>query len=709
MITPFLLAIILIAGVGVFTVTRLVAGSLQERFHNQLFDSANAASNTVVGIEEQLLATLRAMVFTQGVGEAVVSQDLPQLDTLLRPIAANDALDELNLYTADGQGIFRLRRISTIGASSQAYDMPDALNVQAWRGAIRAATSETDTLGDKFADLVIIEDTPFMFISAPALAEDGTVIGGISAGVRIDGLTLQLAAQALSSVALLDNNGHVLGNAFRAVSNEQLQLDAAAAATLSATTEATSPIIEKDLNGIPYQLLYAPFKVRSEPIGLLIVGLPTNFIVEQTGVSRDLTAVLFAVLFVVVSLAGITVARTITSPLQQLAATAHAVMRGDLSKRAGLRTPDELGAVSRSVDHMIDELLGSKQQVEELYETQREIAAQREAVLANISDAVVVQDNIGAILLANDSARSLMQEFMRDDEDKKVFYALLTPATAPFEPRMVELNDKHFSVLASPITMPTGGTVGRVTVFRDVTALVQAERLKDELVMQMSHELRTPLTVLRGNIELLRMLEMRNLSAKGVSFLNKTVEHMGTLERLINQVVDVSSIQAGRYDMHRQSLDLNDILKDRIEVWRTHMEARELHFSAELPEQPLPMIGDPSRLGEVVDHVLRNAYSYTLPGGAVNLRAGRENGHVCIMVQDSGVGIQAHEIERVFDRLYRGTAAEAGPTDSRGLGLGLYLTKHIVEQHAGTIHLDSVPDRGTVVHVELPAATSGMR
>ncbi|MCA9906823.1 MAG: HAMP domain-containing histidine kinase, partial [Anaerolineae bacterium] len=261
-------------------------------------------------------------------------------------------------------------------------------------------------------------------------------------------------------------------------------------------------------------------------------------------------------------------------------------------------------------------------------------------------------------------------------------------------------------VLASPITMPSGGTVGRVTVFRNVTALVQAERLKDELVMQMSHELRTPLTVLRGNIELLRILETRNLSQKGISFLNKTVEHMGTLERLINQVVDVSSIQAGRYDMHRCSLDLNEVLKERIEAWRPEMESRELQFDTEIPEQPLPLHGDPSRLSEVLDHVLRNAYSYTLPGGVVNLRAGRENGHVSIVVQDSGVGIQTNEMERVFDRLYRGTAADAGPTDSRGLGLGLYLSKHIVEQHEGTIRLNSLPEKGTIVRVELPAAKS---
>ncbi|MCA9904876.1 MAG: HAMP domain-containing protein, partial [Anaerolineae bacterium] len=449
-ITPFLLAIILIAGVGVYTVTRLVAGSLQERFNNQLFDSANAASNTVVGIEAQLLAALRAMVFTQGVGDALTAQDVAQLDTLLRPIAANDTLDELNLYTTDGQGIFRLRRVGTLVASSLAFDTPDPLNVQAWSGAIRVANSEVDPLGDKFADLVSIEDVPYLFISAPALAEDGTVIGGISAGVRVEGFTLELAAQALSSVALLDNDGHVLGNAFRAVGDDLLQLDPAAVAALSATTEDTSPIVEKDLNGIPYQLLYAPFKVRSQQIGLLVVGLPTNFIVEQAGVSRDLTAALFAILFVVVSLAGISIARTITSPLKQLADTARAVMHGDLTKRAGVRTPDELGAVSQSVDHMIDELLGSKQQVEELYETQREIAAQREAVLANISDAVVVQDNIGAIVLANDSARALMQEFMNADEDKRLFFALLTPTTAPFEPRMVDLNAKHFSVLASP-------------------------------------------------------------------------------------------------------------------------------------------------------------------------------------------------------------------------------------------------------------------
>ena len=104
----------------------------------------------------------------------------------------------------------------------------------------------------------------------------------------------------------------------------------------------------------------------------------------------------------------------------------------------------------------------------------------------------------------------------------------------------------------------------------------------------------------------------------------------------------------------------------------------------------------------MIDHLLHNAYSYTLPGGLISIQAGIWNDYAVVSIADTGVGIEPDEIERVFDRMYRGRSAEAGPTDSRGMGLGLYISRQIVELHHGTVHLESEPNRGTVITLSLP-------
>lgn len=708
-ITPFLLAIILVAGLGVFIVTRLVAGSLQERFNSQLLDSATAASNAMVEIEQQLIETLRVMANTQGMPELIAAADVEQIDTLLRPLAANAVLDDVSIYMPDGTGMYRLRRISRPDSPGIDYEIVTPHDVQGWDGAMRVVLPAPDVRGDKFADLVNTDDGATVFISAPIVDDDLEIVAGISAGLRTDNLVVRLAAQALSSVALYAVDGALVGNAFRLTDDAPLAMTAAQAAALWQVVDSDSPVLETTLDGALYQVLYAPFRLRSEPVGILAVGLPTQFINQQSVVSRDVLGALFAGLFIVVAVIGFVVTRSIVRPVDRLADTARAVSSGDLSRRVALTMPDELGELGRTFDRMTDDLVQRNQAIADLLDAQVELTAQREAILASISDAVIFADPAGRLIFQNKAAEHLRSLAVADPEQRRHLDALLSESLAHAEAQTVAFADRYFSTVARMAPLPNGELLGRVTVFRDVSDLVHAERLKDELILQMSHELRTPLTVLRGNVDLLRLLEKNNLSERGVGFLNKTVEHLSTLERLINQVVDVSSMIAGRYIVDRRVTDVGLLLQARAEAWQAPMNARDLRFSTHLPDQMVEIDADAMRLAEVVDHVLRNAYSYTLPGGEVRLCAERQNGHIVILVEDSGVGIRSDEMAHVFERMFRGSAADAGPTDARGMGLGLYLSKHIVEQHDGHISLHSEPGRGTVVEIQLPvvAQSSG--
>ena len=154
--------------------------------------------------------------------------------------------------------------------------------------------------------------------------------------------------------------------------------------------------------------------------------------------------------------------------------------------------------------------------------------------------------------------------------------------------------------------------------------------------------------------------------------------------------------------IEREPCNLTDVAQGQYEIWRKLMRDRDLRMSLTVDKDEVWVKGDLRRLEQLFDHLLRNAYSYTLPGGSVEMHVARQNGHVQVYIVDSGVGIDADEIDRVFERMYRGRSADAGPTDSSGLGLGLYLAQYIAEAHQGMIVLDSKVDQGTVVKIELP-------
>ncbi|HEX3051267.1 MAG TPA: ATP-binding protein [Oculatellaceae cyanobacterium] len=697
---PFLVTIVVIAGIGVYIVTQLVAGSLQERFSNQLMESSQAANNSVVMVEEELLSALRLMVYTNGVPEAIETQNIDDLVRWLRPITINAHLDDVIVFNRTGQGILNLTK------KDSNYEDVTPPDVSGWMSVGQALLLDSDAQGDKFAELVRTSDQIYFYIVAPVRGADGGVVGGISVGMDVDNLATIVSSQAVSSIVFLDSTGQVLGHTFPGT-DVSLAVSQAHMGELSVQMHYTSPVDKVALGGTPYQILYSPLRLRSQQIGLIGVGLPTNYIVERISTSRDRLSLLFAVLFVTVALLGLVAAHTITGPIRRLVDTTRAIRGGDLSKRVGLHTPDELGELATSFDHMTNQLVERNAQVESLYLQQLEETARREAVLSSIGDAVLVINPKGRIILKNESATRLLETLETAPRIYESFKQLCLHAELLAEPRMFTLDNCYFNVLATPVLLRDNTLLGHVIVFHDITALIQSEELKDQLILQMSHELRTPLTAARGYVDLVGMLEGQRLSEAGGSYVSKATESLSSLERMINQVIDVSAIISNRFSVSHSQFNLSILLRKTVRDWQDASAQRNLSLDLTLPSDDIWIEGDEHYLGQVFEHLIRNAWSYTLPGGSVEVYGSIQDSKATIYVTDSGTGIAPDEVERVFDRMYRGRSADAGPTDARGLGLGLYLSKHIVEAHHGSILLESKVNYGTVVTVALPVDGHG--
>ncbi len=625
------------------------------------------------------------------------------LDTWLRPIAANAGIDDLLIFDAAGQGVLRLSLSKNNANTTYIASAPPDLST--WSGVQSVIHARKDALGDKFIDLISDDSPPSktysFYISAPVVSQTGDSVGGIALGLTAAHLTEQITSEALSPVTLYGANGQPLGTTLR-VTPETIPLSEADARQLGQDVQSASVIHTVNFGDAPYQVLYTPFQLRGQTFGLLAVALSSNFIVERSSTSRDIFAVIFSALFAAVALLGVVTGRSISRPVARLVMTTRAIRGGDLSKRITHYTPDELGELGESFDEMTDILVRRNIAINDLYVHQLEETARLDTILSSISDAVIVQTPVGEMILKNRTAETLLKTLDAKAEARRDFDQLRQSPTALFQPRTVALTEFYFSVLAASITLPSGDLFGYVIVLRDITPMVEAERLKDELILQMSHELRTPLAAARGYIDLTRMFEQAHLTEQGNGFIDQALNSLSMLERMVSQVIDVSAVMSNEFSLALKTINLAQLLGTCVAEWLPHAAERELTLSLNPPDSQLEIEADEIRLAQVFDHVLRNAVSYTLPGGAVWVSAARDVDKMIITIADTGVGIGAEEIDKVFERMYRGRSADAGPTDTRGLGLGLYISKRIIVAHHGTITLSSQLEKGTTVTIMLP-------
>jgi signal transduction histidine kinase len=231
--------------------------------------------------------------------------------------------------------------------------------------------------------------------------------------------------------------------------------------------------------------------------------------------------------------------------------------------------------------------------------------------------------------------------------------------------------------------------------------LQEVDRLKDEFVGLVSHELRTPLTSITGYVELMQDDETESLTEEQAEFLGIVLRNARRLLRLVNDLLFAARLEGGGLDLTLAKVDLTDILVQSVDSARPRAADRGVTLTLE-EEGPMVVLGEADRLGQLLDNLVSNALKFTLRDGSVDVQLARKNGFAQLRVADSGVGIAKAEIDHLFERFYR--ASTAINSQMPGTGLGLYISKAIVEAHGGTIEVESDVGGGTTFQVELPLA-----
>jgi len=226
-------------------------------------------------------------------------------------------------------------------------------------------------------------------------------------------------------------------------------------------------------------------------------------------------------------------------------------------------------------------------------------------------------------------------------------------------------------------------------------------RLKDEFLSIASHELRTPVTSIKGYTQLAKTLIRENDLSTSEEYLDIALDQIDRMSRLILELLDVSRIETGRLEIRREPIPWTTFVNDV--VHRHHTAVSDRRFQLNLPVGHKRVLGDRDRLEQVLGNLMENAVKYSPDGSEILVTVEDRGDQLVTSVADRGIGIPTDELGQVFERFHRGR--QVSSTNYGGLGLGLYITKQIVERHGGTIWVESREGQGTTFSFSLPVAT----
>lgn len=229
-------------------------------------------------------------------------------------------------------------------------------------------------------------------------------------------------------------------------------------------------------------------------------------------------------------------------------------------------------------------------------------------------------------------------------------------------------------------------------------------RLKDEFLSIASHELRTPVTSIKGYTQLAKTLIKENDLATSEEYLDIALDQIDRMSRLILELLDVSRIETGRLEIRREPIEWIAFVRDVVERHHTAIADRSFHVS--VPDEAMIVSGDHDRLQQVLGNLLENAVKYSPEGSEIFVGVERRNSDVVTSVCDRGIGIPTDELSMVFERFHRGR--QVSSANYGGLGLGLYITRQIVERHGGSIWVESKEGAGTTFYFSLPAVPAAV-
>lgn len=341
-------------------------------------------------------------------------------------------------------------------------------------------------------------------------------------------------------------------------------------------------------------------------------------------------------------------------------------------------------------------------------------------IINALQSGVIILNNKGKIIYCNAILEKLMNISGRNTIGKDIDATIpLFEKAEPlrfqsYKQPLTKIQDKivkyrkddgsevSFSLTISRIAF-AGNTSSTLIIFDNLSQEKELEEMKVDFVSMAAHELRTPLTAIRGYSSLLQLHYATNLSEQAKELLTRLIVSTTNLANLIDNLLSVSRIERNNMTIEAKPLDIGVIVKDIFESFRQQARTKRQQYILTLPETlPLVMV-DPFRIGQVFINLISNAINYTPEGGTITVSVEAKEKNLEIVIQDTGEGIPPEALPRLFTKFFRVSGSlEQG---SKGTGLGLYITKSIIEMHKGKIWAESTLNKGSKFTCTIPIAS----
>ncbi len=427
--------------------------------------------------------------------------------------------------------------------------------------------------------------------------------------------------------------------------------------------------------------------IKDGPPGLAVVRVSTTLAVVDTQVHVVQRAVAGAGLLLLLAawVVAWMLSRALARPLLKIADAARDIAAGRVAEFPDVQVPE--------LAHHIDALRAMHNELERRFEDLRREREESRTLLEALSDGVLAADSRGTVISTNAAARRLLGyddteplpplgELFHDRAHRALMREVLTGAV--IEGRELDLGDRTVVVSARPLA--EGGTL---LVLSDVTDVRRLETIRRDFVANVSHELKTPLTAIAGYAE--------TLAAEG-RFGQIILENARRMQRLVDDLLDLSRIESGSWHPEPRMVGIDAAALD---AWRSFAErASDRQVELETAADSATVNSDPEALRQIFTNLFDNALRHTPPGGRIRVVAERAGHETEVRVIDTGSGIPADHLPRIFERFYRvdpGRSRQEG-----GTGLGLAIVKHLVEAHGGRVEAESQLGRGTTIRLYFP-------
>ena len=439
----------------------------------------------------------------------------------------------------------------------------------------------------------------------------------------------------------------------------------------------------------------------------VLVSLPTSFAFKGvTEFTKGILSFTLISCLVVIAIA-LVVSHRIVTPIRQVTGAARAIGRGEFDQEIQVTGSSEVGILAEEFNSMRWNL---KSAVEKLTEEEKKMTA----IVNSIAEGLILVDSSNRVLHINPAAERLLDlsadnidkditEIIQNEElihifeeDQRQILQHKPTEQIPSKDEGINLiseitlaryNEKLvLRIIASPFLNENGLILGTVYLFDDITREKEIDQMKSDFISLVSHELRTPLTSIIGFVSFILDGKAGAINDRQRNSLARVQRQSKRLAALINDLLDISRIESGRIQMEQESISILEIVTQRLEEIRPQADEKSIRLALTAPESIPDILGDEARMGQVFTNLIGNAIKFTPDSGEVSVKVEADGNLLHVEVIDTGPGIPAEERQKVFDKFYQ--LSDISTRQQGGSGLGLSITKSIVEAHGGKLWID---------------------